>query len=200
MTKTKAPREELKHLTVWYISESWWLKQRKTMTNQKRRTMTKNKQRQMTNNDKWQTTTNDKQRQTTNNNKWQTTTKNNKQQTTNNDKWQTTTNKTIFWMHIMKADHLDNWTTWTTLTNWTTLTILTDQWLIKKIIAEFALFTWSCFQINLGWIYMSISANLLKRRKLLKIVWKPINRQCCCPLVYCCCNQELQNKLNTLMS
>ena len=43
------------------------------------------------------------------------------------------------------ADHLDTWTTWTTLTNWTTLTILTDQWLIKKIIAEFALFTWSCF-------------------------------------------------------
>ena len=49
-------------------------------------------------------------------------TNNNKQQTTNNDKWQT----------------------WTTLTNWTTLPILTDHRLIKKIIAEFALFTWSC--------------------------------------------------------
>ena len=48
-------------------------------------------------------------------------------------------------MHIMKADHLDTWTNLTTLTNWTTLTILTYQWLIKKIFAEFALFTWSCF-------------------------------------------------------
>ena len=48
-------------------------------------------------------------------------------------------------MYIMKADHLDTWTTWTTLTNGTTQTILTDQWLIKKIIAEFALFTWSCY-------------------------------------------------------
>ena len=46
----------------------------------------------------------------------------------------------------MKADHLDTWTTWTTLTNGTTQTILTDQWLIKKIIAEFALFTWSCLE------------------------------------------------------
>ena len=65
---------------------------------------------------------------------------NNKQQIMTNDKRQTT-NKTIFWMHIMKADHLNTWTTWTTLTNWTTLTILTGQWLIKKLIAEFALFT-----------------------------------------------------------
>ena len=70
---------------------------------------------------------------------------NNKQrQTKTNDKQQQTTNKTIFWMHIMKADHLDTWTTWTTLTNWSTLTILTDQWGIKKIIAEFALFTRFC--------------------------------------------------------
>ena len=48
----------------------------------------------------------------------------------------------------------DTWTIWTswtsstTLTNLTTLTILTDQWLIKKIIAESALFTWSCFLVN----------------------------------------------------
>ena len=65
---------------------------------------------------------------------------------TNNDKRQTTTNdkQNYFLMHIMKADHLDTRTTWTTLTDGTTQTILTDQWLIKKIIAEFALFTWSC--------------------------------------------------------
>ena len=50
------------------------------------------------------------------------------------DKQRQMTNKTILWRHIMKADHLDTWTTWTT--------ILTDLWLIKKIIAEFALFTW----------------------------------------------------------
>ena len=41
-------------------------------------------------------------------------------------------------------------TTWNTLTNWTTLKILIDQWVIKKIIAEFALFTWSC-QHNEMW-------------------------------------------------
>ena len=57
----------------------------------------------------------------------------------------------------MKADHLCTWTTWTTLTNWTTLTTLTDQWLIKKIIAEFALITWSCivspvqFKFSASW-------------------------------------------------
>ena len=38
--------------------------------------------------------------------------------------------QTIFWMHIIKADHLDTWTTWTILTNWTTLTVLADQWFI----------------------------------------------------------------------
>ena len=109
---------------------------RQTMTNDKQRqTSKKDKQWQTTNYDKWPTTTNGKQRQMTNNDKWQTTT---------NDKQQKTTNKTIFWMHIMKADHLDTWTTWTTLSNWAILTILTDQWLIKKIIAKFALFTWSC--------------------------------------------------------
>ena len=107
-----------------------------------------------TNYDKWQQwpAISDKQRHTINNNKKrQTTTKNDKRQTTSNTKQTTTnnkqgetTNKTIFWMHIIKADHLDTWTTWTTLTNWTPLTILTDQWLIKKIIAEFVLFTWSC--------------------------------------------------------
>ena len=56
--------------------------------------------------------------------------------------------------HLDHLDHLDQWTTWTiwtscttstTLTDQTTLTILTDQWLIKKIIAESALFTWSCY-------------------------------------------------------
>ena len=115
-----------------------------TKTSDKRQT-THNKQ-QTRANDKWQTKTNDKQqmtnnkqRQTPNKDKWQTT--NDKlYTTTNNKKWQTTTNDNQ-WMLIMKADHLDTWTAWTTLTNWTTLTILTDQWLIKKIIAEFALFT-----------------------------------------------------------
>ena len=40
-------------------------------------------------------------------------------------------------------------TTSTTLTDQTTLTILADQWLIKKIITESALFTWSCSNIFL---------------------------------------------------
>ena len=39
-------------------------------------------------------------------------------------------------------------TTWTTMTSGTTLTTLTDQGFIKKIIAEFALFTWSCFHFT----------------------------------------------------
>ena len=73
---------------------------------------------------KWETTINI----------WATTTNYKQRQTKNNDKRK----------HTKKADHLDTRTTWTTLTNWATLT-LTNQWLIKKIIAEFALFTWSCF-------------------------------------------------------
>ena len=106
----------------------------------------------MTNKDKQQMKNNDKQmrnnhKQMSNNNKWQTTSNEKQRQTTANDKQQQTTNnkQTIFWKHTIKADHLDTRTTLTTLTNWATLTILTNQWLIKKIIAEFALFTWSCF-------------------------------------------------------
>ena len=62
-------------------------------------------------------------------------------------------NETLRPWDLNHLDHLDQWTTWTiwtscttstTLTDQTTLTILTDQWLIKKIIAESALFTWSC--------------------------------------------------------
>ena len=55
---------------------------------------------------------------------------------TNAKQWKTTNN--------------DERQTWTTLTNWTTMTILTDQYLIKKINAEFALFTWSCFFLFLS--------------------------------------------------
>ena len=116
-------------------------KQQTTNNNNKHQTTTNDKRPTTKNdkktNDKWQTT-NDKQQLTNKNDKQQTVTNNKQQQTTNNHKWQTMTNdkyqtktddsKTYFWMHIMKADHLDTWTTWTTLTNWTTLTILTDQY------------------------------------------------------------------------
>ena len=43
-----------------------------------------------------------------------------------------------------RLDHLDPLTIWTSYTSLTILTNLTDQWLIMKIFAESALFTWSC--------------------------------------------------------
>ena len=55
--------------------------------------------------------------------------------------------------HLHHLHQLHTWTTlttpttWTTLTNGTTLTNLTDQRFIKKIIAEFALFTWSIIAV-----------------------------------------------------
>ena len=41
------------------------------------------------------------------------------------------------------------WTSWTTLTNRTTLIALTVQRFLKKIITEFALFTWYSFACRL---------------------------------------------------
>ena len=60
--------------------------------------------------------------------------------------------------HLEHSDHPTNLTNWTTvatltslntLTNGTNLITLTDQRLIKKIITEFALFTWSSFPLTL---------------------------------------------------
>ena len=50
------------------------------------------------------------------------------------------------WTILTTLTILTTWKTWTT---WTTLTTLTDQRFIKKMIATFALFTWSSLvQVN----------------------------------------------------
>ena len=136
----------------------------------------------LANNDKQkQTKTNDKQRQTTNNDKLQiTANKNNKQwQTTNDDKWQTMTNdKLLKHRQTMTSDNKRQTKLFSECISWklTTLipgplgllwpiealTILTDQWGIKKIIAEFALFTWSC--LCLKWKSWKCAKKLLRTR------------------------------------
>ena len=117
---------------------------RRTTTNDKPQTKTNDEQWQTTNNHKPQTMTNDKQWPMRNNDQWQ---------TTNSDKWQTMTNGKQRTMTNDKQQKTTNndkeqRQTWTTMTNYTTLRILTDQWLIKKINAEFVLFTLSCSIYN----------------------------------------------------
>ena len=58
----------------------------------------------------------------------------------------TTLTTLITWTTLTTWTILTTWKTWTT---WTTLTTLTDQRFIKKMIATFALFTWSSLvQVN----------------------------------------------------
>ena len=58
----------------------------------------------------------------------------------------TTLTTLISWTTLTTWTILTTWKTWTT---WTTLTTLTDQRFIKKMIATFALFTWSSLvQVN----------------------------------------------------
>ena len=54
----------------------------------------------------------------------------------------------------------------TTLTDQTTLTILTDQWLMKKIIAKFALFVWSYWYIWLPLRWSEAFQKLLFLQKI----------------------------------